>query len=215
MIFNFRTSHIPLTVKLIYTLYMAVLVPVYWQTYGPTNFLYFCDIALFMTLAALWLESAVLVSAAAVGIVMPQVLWAIDFLATGVGLPSSGMTNYMYDDALPLYARFLSFFHFWLPFFLLWLLKRTGYDRRGLPLWTVIALAALYICYFFIPPPPPPADNPALPVNINYVYGFSEQVAQTWMPPLLWFVLLQLALVFLIFLPSHWLLKRLYHPARG
>lgn len=48
---------------------MAVLIPVYWKTYGPTNFLYFCDIALIMTLFALWLESALLVSAAAVGIV--------------------------------------------------------------------------------------------------------------------------------------------------
>lgn len=204
---------IPLPVKLVYTLYLMVLVPVYWQTYGPTNFLYFCDIALLMTLVAVWRESALLVSAAAVGIVLPQVLWAIDFVATGIGVPLSGMTGYMYDDALPLYARFLSFFHFWLPFFLLWLLRRTGYDPRGLPLWTAIALAAVYICYFFLPAPPAPASNPGLPVNVNYVYGFSDQVAQTWMPPLVWFFLLQGMLVFLIFLPSHWLLKRLYRPA--
>ena len=214
MSFEWRSSRIPLPVKLVYTLYMAVLIPVYLQTYGPTNFLYFCDIALLMTWVALWTESALLVSAATVGIVLPQVLWAIDFVATGFGLPLSGMTGYMYDDALPVYARFLSFFHFWLPFFLLWLLRRTGYDARGLLLWTVIALVALYICYFFMPAPPPPIDNPALPVNINYVYGFSDQAAQTWMPPLLWFVLLQLALVFLVLLPSHWLLKRCYSAAR-
>ncbi len=215
MSFALQSPRIPLAVKVVFTLYMAILVPVYWQTYGPTNFLYFCDIALFVTLAALWLESAVLVSAAAVGIVLPQTLWAVDFVATGIGWPLSGMTNYMYDDALPLYARFLSFFHFWLPFFLLWLLKRTGYDSRGLPLWTVIALVALYICYFLMPAPPPPIDNPALPVNINYVYGFNDEAAQTWMPPLAWFVLIQMILVFLIFLPSHWVLKRLFRPAQG
>jgi hypothetical protein len=192
---------------------MAVLIPVYWKTYGPTNFLYFCDIALIMTLFALWRESALLISAAAVGIVLPQAIWAIDFIATGIGWPLSGMTGYMYDDALPLHARFLSFFHFWLPFFLLWLLRRTGYDPKGLPLWTGIALVALYICYFFLPAPPAPANNPGLPVNVNYVYGFSDQVAQTWMPPLVWFFLLQVMLVCLIFLPSNWLLKRLYHPA--
>ncbi len=208
-----HASRIPLTVKVVYTLYMVILVPVYWRTYGPTNFLYFCDIALFMTWLALWTESALLVSAAAVGIVLPQVLWAVDFVATGFGMPLSGMTAYMYDAALPLYARFLSFFHFWLPFFLLWLLKRTGYDSRGLPLWTAIALGVLYLCYFYMPAPPPPSDNPALPVNINYVYGFSDQAAQTWMPPLAWFILLQLGLVGLIFLPSHWLFKRLYHAA--
>lgn len=206
-------SRIPFLVKCLYTAYMAVLIPVYWKTYGPTNFLYFCDIALIMTLFALWLESALLVSAAAVGIVLPQALWAIDFIATGIGWPLSGMTGYMYDDALPVHARFLSFFHFWLPFFLLWLLRHTGYDPKGLPLWTVIALVAVYICYFFLPAPPAPANNPGLPVNVNYVFGFSDQVAQTWMPPLVWFFLLQAMLVGLIFLPSHWLLKRLYHHA--
>jgi len=208
-----QASRIPLWVKCLYTGYMAVLIPVYWKTYGPTNFLYFCDIALIMTLFALWRESALLISAAAVGIVLPQAIWAIDFIATGIGWPLSGMTGYMYDDALPLHARFLSFFHFWLPFFLLWLLRRTGYDPKGLPLWTGIALVALYICYFFLPAPPAPANNPGLPVNVNYVYGFSDQVAQTWMPPLVWFFLLQVMLVCLIFLPSNWLLKRLYHPA--
>ena len=206
-------SRIPFLVKCLYTAYMAVLIPVYWKTYGPTNFLYFCDIALIMTLFALWLESALLVSAAAVGIVLPQALWAIDFIATGIGWPLSGMTGYMYDDALPVHARFLSFFHFWLPFFLLWLLRHTGYDPKGLPLWTIIALVSVYICYFFLPAPPAPANNPGLPVNVNYVYGFSDQAAQTWMPPLVWFFLLQAMLVGLIFLPSHWLLKRLYHPA--
>ena len=206
-------SRIPFLVKCLYTAYMAVLIPVYWKTYGPTNFLYFCDIALIMTLFALWLESALLVSAAAVGIVLPQALWAIDFIATGIGWPLSGMTGYMYDDALPVHARFLSFFHFWLPFFLLWLLRHTGYDPKGLPLWTVIALVAVYICYFFLPAPPAPANNPGLPVNVNYVFGFSDQAAQTWKPPLVWFFLLQAMLVGLIFLPSHWLLKRLYHPA--
>ena len=208
-----QASRIPLWVKCLYTGYMVVLIPVYWKTYGPTNFLYFCDIALIMTLFALWRESALLISAAAVGIVLPQAIWAIDFVATGIGWPLSGMTGYMYDDALPLHARFLSFFHFWLPFFLLWLLRRTGYEPKGLPLWTGIALVALYICYFFLPAPPAPANNPGLPVNVNYVYGFSDQATQTWMPPLVWFFLLQAMLVCLIFLPSNWLLKRLYHPA--
>lgn len=213
MMVAISSGRIPLLVKLLYTLFVVVLVPVYLRTYGPTNFLYFCDIALFMTLAALWLESALLVSAAAVGIVLPQALWAVDFIATSLGWPLLGLTAYMYDDALPLYARFLSFFHFWLPFFLLWLLKRTGYDALGLPLWTVIALVALYICYFWMPAPPPPADNPALPVNINYVYGFNDQAAQTWMPAWMWFAGLQTGLVFLILWPTHAILKRFYHPA--
>ena len=206
-------THIPLWAKLILTAYVAVLVPIYWVTYGPTNFLFFCDMALLLTLLAMWRESALLVSAAAVGILLPQLLWALDFLSSLVGHSVTGMTEYMFQSSIPLHVRFLSFFHFWLPFLLIWLLRRTGYDQRGLPLWMVMAFTSLYVCYFFMPGPPVPADNPALPVNINYVYGFSDQVAQTWMPEPVWFVLLQVMLVFLVFLPSHWVLKRVCHPA--
>jgi hypothetical protein len=53
-------------------------VPVYWRNYGPTNFLYFCDVAAFLTIAALWLESPFLASMAAVGIVLPQLAWIVD-----------------------------------------------------------------------------------------------------------------------------------------
>jgi hypothetical protein len=44
-------NRLPLALKLVYTAFMAVLVPVYWHYYGPTNFLYFCDVALFLTAA--------------------------------------------------------------------------------------------------------------------------------------------------------------------
>lgn len=208
-----HVTHIPLWAKLMLTAYVVVLVPVYWWTYGPTNFLFFCDMALLLTLVAMWRESALLVSAAAVGILLPQLLWALDFLSSLVGHPITGMTAYMFQASIPLHVRFLSFFHFWLPFLLIWLLRQTGYDQRGLPLWMVLAFTSLYVCYFFMPGPPVPADTPALPVNINYVYGFSDQIAQTWMPEPVWFVLLQVMLIFLVFLPSHWVLKRVCHPA--
>src|SRR5436853_4057131 len=74
------TTRIPLYLKLLLTAFVAVLVPFYLHAYGPTNFLYFCDVALLMTLAALWLESPLLVSMAAVGITLPQTLWVVDFM---------------------------------------------------------------------------------------------------------------------------------------
>ena len=209
------TTAIPLATKLFLTLYVAVMVPIYLTTYGPTNFLFFCDMALLLTLVAMWSGSALLVSAAAVGILLPQLLWAVDFLSTLMGMPITGMTEYMFQESIPLHVRFLSFFHFWLPFLLIWLLGKTGYDHRGLPLWMVIAFTSLYICYFFMPAPPAPVTDPALPVNINYVYGFSDQGTQKWMPEVAWFVLLQLMLVFLVFLPSHWALKRLYPTSKN
>ena len=73
-------NRLPLWLKLVYTAFMAVLVPVYWHYYGPTNFLYFCDVALILTLIGIWLESPLLVSMCAVGILLPQALWVVDFL---------------------------------------------------------------------------------------------------------------------------------------
>ena len=66
---------LPLWLKLTYTAFLAVLIPVYWVNYGPTNFLYFCDVALFLTLAGVWLEKPLLISLPAVGILIPQALW--------------------------------------------------------------------------------------------------------------------------------------------
>ena len=73
---------IPLWLKLVYTAFMAVLVPVYLYYYGWTNFLYFCDVALILTLIAHLDESPLLVSMCAVGIIVPQLVWVIDFVGT-------------------------------------------------------------------------------------------------------------------------------------
>ena len=73
-------NRIPLAVKLAYTLFVAVLVPNYWRAYSPWTFLYFCDVALLLTLPALWLESPLLISLPAVGLTLPQLLWVVDFL---------------------------------------------------------------------------------------------------------------------------------------
>ena len=54
-------SRIPLWVKLLYPAFVCALVPYYWVAYTPWNFLYFCDLALLITLAGLWLESAFLI----------------------------------------------------------------------------------------------------------------------------------------------------------
>ena len=200
--------------KLIYTAFVAVLVPVYWRDYGPTNFLYFCDVSLLLTLVAVWKEDSLLASIATVGIVLPQTLWMADFIAEAAGLRLTGMTCYMYDGKYPLFTRFLSFFHFWLPLLLLWLVWRLGYDRRALPWCAVGSCVLLLVCYFFMPPPPAPADNPNLPVNINYVYGFGDKEPQTMMPPLAYLAMLMVALPLLLQAPAHFLLARWFPAAR-
>jgi hypothetical protein len=200
------TSRLPLGLKLVYTAFVAVLVPVYWANYGPTNFLYFCDVSLLITLVAVWIESPLLVSMCAVGILVPQALWVVDFLSNLVGLPLTGMTDYMFAADHSLFLRGLSLFHGWLPFLLVYLVWRLGYDRRALPAWTIVACALVLICFFLMPPPRP--DPGLIPVNINYVWGMSDTDAQHWVPPGVWVVGMLIGMPVLLFAPVHFLLRR-------
>jgi hypothetical protein len=202
---------VPLVVKVAYTAFCAVLIPVYLRSYGPTNFLYFCDIAVLTTLAAVWTESALLASAPTVGIVAPQLVWQVDFLGGVVGRPVVGMTNYMFDPALSWLTRGLSFFHFWLPFLLLYLVWRLGYDRRALVAWTVMTWLLLPFCWLVLPAPDPAAD-PNLPINVNYVWGFSSAEPQAFVPPLVWLAGLMVGLPALLFAPTHLVLRRFVAP---
>ncbi len=199
-------SRVPLPLKLAYTAYMAVLIPVYWHYYGPTNFLYFCDVALILTLLAIWPENALLISMCAIGIVVPQALWVADFLGNAAGISLLGMADYMFDANRSLFLRLLSLFHGWLPFLLIFLVWRIGYDRRAFWSWTVVAWVLLLISFFLMPPPTP---NPGLiPVNINYVWGMNDYAAQTWVPPYVWFVGQLIGLPLLAYAPTHLVLAR-------
>src|SRR5262245_29350939 len=129
-----RRNRISLVLKLAYTAFVAVLVPIYWYHYTPVNFLYFCDVALLLAVVAIWLENSYLASMLALAITLPQLLWQIDFLSYllfGVHFPID-LTGYMFNPSYELYLRGLSFFHFWLPILLVWITWRLGYDRRAL-----------------------------------------------------------------------------------
>jgi len=204
-------QRVPLVVKVVLTAFMCVLVPVYIKEYGPTNFLYFCDVSLFLALISVWSEWALPASMAAVGILLPQMLWVVDFLIGVCGI-EPWMTAYMFSADIPLFARGLSLFHGWLPFFLVYLVWRLGYDRRAGVGWIVLAWGLMLVCYIWMPAPPAPADNPGLPVNIDYVYGIKDTGPQTWMPPLAWLALVMTAFPILFWVPTHLLLRRFAPP---
>ena len=70
-----------------------VLVPVYWAQRGPANFLWASDIALLVTVGALWRESRFLSSMMAVAVLLPELGWNVDFflrLGVAQGLMSQG-----------------------------------------------------------------------------------------------------------------------------
>mgnify|MGYP006266664009 CR=1 FL=1 len=48
---------LPVWIKIGWTAWLLVWLPLYWRHYGPQNFLWFCDISNVVVGAALWLVS--------------------------------------------------------------------------------------------------------------------------------------------------------------
>lgn len=206
-------AQIPVFVKWAFSAFMAVLVPVYWANYGPTNFLYFCDLALILTLIAVWRNSALAASAAAVGIMIPQLFWCIDMGFELTGSHLSHMTSYMVDERRSLFLRCLSTFHGWLPLFLLYLVAKLGYDKRGLITWTAIAYVACLIAFFFLPAAGTPGLDVNTPLNVNYVFGTNDAKPQQWMDARAYLVCWMLGLFVVFFYPTHLALKKFFKAA--
>ena len=202
---------IPLWVKLLVTLWVAVLVPEHWRT-TPLSLLWFCNVALVLTTVGLWLENSLLVSTQAVGSVWWMLLWTLDFLVHLVpGIDTTpiplGQANYMFDPRLSLFSRGLSLYHGWLPFVLLLALRRLGYDRRAVFAQTVLAWVLLLLSYELTTGIHGPAGN------LNMVYGLSATETQHWVSPGMWLVLTMLFCPIAWYLPTHFVFRRLFLPS--
>jgi hypothetical protein len=158
----------------------------------------------------MWLESSLLISMCAVGILLPQCLWLADFGGNLMGFHLMGLTSYMFDPQLPLFTRGLSLFHGWLPLLLVWLLFRLGYDKRALTAWTVLAAGLVLVCCFFTPPAGAHLANPNIPINLNYVYGFDNRQPQHWVNQNLYVILWLAGLWLAAFLPTHLVLRNIF-----
>jgi hypothetical protein len=200
---------IPLVLKVVYTLFVCFLVPIYWRDYGPANFLWFCDFGLLLTGIGLWLESPLLISMNAIALTLPQAVWAIDFLSGGHLL---GISQYMFNSALPFLTRGLSTFHLWLPVLLLWLVWRVGYDRRAVLVQSGVLTALLIASYLLTDPRHPPGGYSNVAVNVNRVYGPAPTQVQTWMPGWLFLTILILFYLICVYLPTHFLFRRIFRP---
>jgi len=189
----------PLWIKVAYTLFVGIVIPVYWVKYGPTNFLWFSDIALFLIVPALWCESGLLASMTTLSVFLLDLAWNVDFfgrLLTGRSL--LGLSRYMFTATVPLPVRLLSLFHIWFPLLLLWMVYRLGYDERALLAQTVLAWLVLPLTYWVTDPSE----------NINWVRGPRGE-PQKWMAGWLYLLVQMVALPILIYLPTHLVLKKL------
>ena len=191
---------IPLWIKIVYTFFTVVTIVVYAVKYPLGNFLWFSDIALVLTVPALWFESSLLASMMAVGVLLPELFWNIGFfgrLLTGRRL--SGLTDYMFNAQKPRYLRALSLFHVFLPVLLIWMVSLLGYSPKALIAQTVLAWLVLPLTYMV-------TDKEQ---NINAVFGpglaQSDRVAS-----MLYLGLLMIAFPVLVYIPTHLLLMSLY-----
>ncbi|MDQ3190466.1 MAG: membrane-associated protein [Bacteroidota bacterium] len=192
---------IPQWFKILYTAFAILLIPVYFKHYGITNFLWFSDIALFTLALALWIESSLLASMMALGVLLPEIAWNIDFfgrLITGKKL--IGLTDYMFEKEKPFFVRALSLFHVVIPPLLIWMLILFGYEKSAIYWQTILAWIILPACYVFTP----------VNENINWVFGPGSKPQQK-IVPFLYFLLMMLSFPIVVFLPTHLLLNWIFN----
>ena len=197
-------TQIPLVLKLGYTLFVAVLVPIYLRHYGPANFLWFSDVALLATALGLWVESPLILSAMTVAVALPEILWNVDFFARLLtGRAPLGMAAYMFDQRLPRYLRGLSLFHVALPVLLLWSVARLGYDPRALPAQIISGTLLMILSYTLTSPSE----------NINWVFG-PGSTPQHRFPPLVYVTMVIVSFPLLVYVPTHLVLVSLFPNSR-
>src|ERR1700683_4645931 len=187
---------LPLWLKIAWTVWLMAWAPVYLRQYGAQNFLFFCDIGNVLIGIGLWLESALIFSWVACGVLLFQSLYLIDLAGALVAHGHViGGTEYIFESGLPLMIRILSLFHVATPPLLLWAIWRLGYDRRGRKLQTLTAWIVVPINYFW---------RPAMDVNWARGLFFHEQhVVPGWAYLLIYLV----AMPLVVYLPTHLLLE--------
>lgn len=184
---------VALIMKSLFTLFVGILVWVYWRYYGPENFLWMSDIGLFLTLGAVWLESPLIISVCVCAFLVVELAWNIDFLIELFTRRSLlGLAHYMFQPRHSLFLRLLSLFHVMLPLIWAWLTMLWGYDTRAL-LYAVPLVWLTFIATYWCTDPVH---------NINWVF----------MPALfhwkkisvaLWLIILLIGYPLFVCVPTH------------
>jgi hypothetical protein len=183
---------------------VLVWVPAYAATWGWSNFLAICDVAAALTCLGLLLRSRLVISGQALAAILPGALWAADVLArVTTGRHLFGGTEYMWLASVPLGVRLLSLFHLGLPVLLLLLLRRVGYDRRALAFEAALMIPLLVLTRLFVP----------AAKNLNYAFR-APFGNLTFGPAPLHLVVAWLVFVLAVFLPTHLVLRRVFHSSK-
>lgn len=200
--YNGKRMRLPLWLKIGWTIWLILWAPVYYHQYGAQNFLFFCDIGNILIGIGLWLESPLIFSWAACGLLLFQSLYVIDLAGAFLsGRHLIGGTEYMFDPHLSLWVRLLSLFHVVTPPLLIWGISQVGYDSRGWKLATLTTWIVIPINYFWRPE-----------MDVNWARGlfFHEQHAiPGWAYLLTYLTVIPL----FVYLPTHLILRALFRRA--
>ena len=186
-----EAPRLPLWLKLGWKAWVLIWAPVYWHQYGAQNFLYFCDLGNFLIALGLWLESRLIVSWQAVGLLTFQTLYSLDLLgAVLFGKHVIGGTEYMFDPAIPLWIRLLGLYHLVIPFLLLWAVRRLGYERNAWRWQVVTTCIVVSVNYLWRPQ-----------FNVNWARGIGHE--QHLMPGWLYLAGYLFVAAIAIYWPTH------------
>lgn len=165
---------------------------IYW---GPSSFLYLCDVALVLTCIGLFSGNTLLISSQAVSSVLLDSFWVVDVLVRIISHHHIiGGTEYLFDAHYPIWVRAMSLFHAALPIVLLAAIRRNGYDSRGFRVQVAIAAIAMIASRF---------ADPAK--NINFAFT-GPVINKPWGPAPIHLTCMFLGLVLVIYWPTHRLL---------
>lgn len=182
-------------------IWLGIWLTIYLKFWGPTTFLFLCDIAVILTCLGLFTGNALLLSSQAVSSLVIDTAWMLDIVTKlTFNRHLIGGTDYFFDTNYPLWVRLFSCFHVVMPLVLIYAVRRTGYDRRALRLQFAFAAVAMIASRFADPYK-----------NINFVFA-DPFVHRQWGPvPIHVFAVLA-GLTIVIYIPTHAILSRIFPP---
>lgn len=197
----FAGRRLPLWLKLAFSLWILLWAPTYVVLLGPQNFFWLCNLANFLILVGLWIESRRLLSMQLLSVLLVGVLWAVDVgTALLTGVHPIGGTEYMFNPEHPASTKVLSLYHLILPLVASFAIIRLGYDRGAILWQTGLTWLLVPLSYVFTDPER----------NINWVHGPFGQ-PQDSLDPLVYLAGLTLLWPVAVYLPVHLLMIGLQH----
>jgi len=184
--------------------WLGVYLPSYALAYGWANFLFLCNLGVFILVAGLWTGSALLVSSQAIGVLVVDLVWIGDALSRLLtGRHWIGGTEYMWDPHWPLFTRLLSLYHAATPVLIVHGLRRLGYDPRAL--WLQSAIAVVFVCVGRLLEPG---------ANVNGAF-LDPVFKRAWGPAPLHLATVAGTLVLVVYPATHLVLRRVCRLARA